>query len=218
MDLFEAIRTLRSVRGFRPDPVPDAVLRRIIEAAIHAPSARNAQPWFFVAVRHDEGKRAIAALYRKAWKQAEAYTADTDADADIKDRPDYARMMRTVDDLAMHLDTVPVLILACLDTRQLGPMADASGQILAPQPAYASIFPAVQNLMLAARGLGLGSTLTTVYASVESEVREVVGIPPYIHIAALIPLGYPARPFLATKRKPVEEVAFLERWGEKFQN
>jgi nitroreductase len=217
MDLFEAILTLRSVRRFRPDPVPDAVLRRIIEAAIHAPSARNAQPWVFVVVRHGETKRAIATLYRTAWERAQAYTTATDADADIKHRPDYARMMRNVDDLAMHLDRVPVLILVCLDTQQLGPMADAAGHILAPQSAYASIFPAVQNLMLAARGLGLGSTLTTVYASAEADVRAVVGIPSHVHVAALVPLGYPAHPFRVPPRKPVESVAFLDRWGEKFE-
>ncbi|MFI5366451.1 MAG: nitroreductase family protein, partial [Candidatus Binatia bacterium] len=162
-DLFEALHTLRSVRRFRPDPVPHSVLRDILAAATRAPSARNAQPWYFVAVRDPETKRAIAALYLAAWQQAQAHTAAVDADADIKERPGYAHMMHTVDTLAKQLDRAPVLILACLDTQQLGPMADASGNILAPQSAYASIFPAVQNLMLAARGLGLGSTLTTVF-------------------------------------------------------
>jgi nitroreductase len=217
MDLFEAIRTLRSVRRFRPDPVPEAVLRQILEAAIHAPSARNAQPWVFIVVRDSETKRAIGAFYRAAWERAKAYTAATDADADIKQRPDYVRMMRRVDELATHLDRAPVLILACLDTQQLGPMADTSGHILAPQSAYASIFPAVQNLMLAARGLGLGSTLTTVYASAEEEVRAAVGIPSHVHIAALVPLGYPAHPFRVPQRRPVESVAFLDRWGERFE-
>ncbi len=217
-DLFDAIRTLRSVRRFRPDPVPDAVLRDIIEAATHAPSARNAQPWYFVAVRDPEVKRTIAALYRSAWRQAQAYTAATDADADIKGRAGYRRMMQAVDDLASHLDRTPVLILACLDTAQLGPMADGSGRLLAAQSAYASIFPAVQNLMLAARGLGLGSTLTTVYASAEAEIRAAVGIPARVHVAAMIPLGYPAEPFRVTRRKPVDTVAFLDRWGRKFSD
>ncbi len=215
-DLFEALHTLRSVRRFRPDPVSDAVLRAVLEAGTRAPSARNAQPWYFVAVRDPETKRALAALYLTAWQQAQAYTAAADADADIKDRPGYARMMQTVDDLANQLDRAPVLVLACLDTTQLGPMADASGNILAPQSAYASIFPAVQNLMLAARGLGLGSTLTTVWGGVEPELRAAVGIPPHVRVAALVPLGYPLRPFRLTQRKPVEAVAFLDQWGRKF--
>ena len=214
-DLFEALHTLSSVRRFRSDPLPDAVLRAIIEAATRAPSARNAQPWYFLAVRDTRLKRTIAALYLAAWQQAQRYTNDVDADADIKGRPGYRRMMRTVDALAAHLDSVPVIVLAMLDTTQLGPMADGHGTILAPQSAYASIFPAVQNLMLAARGLGVGSTLTTVFSSVEAEIREAVGVPPYVHIAALVPLGYPQRPFAVTKRKPVDAVAFLDRWGQK---
>ncbi len=213
-DLFEALHTLRSVRRFRPDPVPDSVLRHILTAATRAASARNAQPWYFIVVRDPELKRTIAALYLSAWQQAQQYTAQADADADIKERPGYARMMRSVDALATHLDRAPVIVLALLDTTQLGPMADGQGNILAPQSAYASIFPAAQNLMLAARGLGLGSTLTTLHSLVEAEVRAAVGIPPHVHIAALVPLGYPHKPFRVTKRKPVAEVAFLDRWGQ----
>jgi nitroreductase len=107
------------------------------------------------------------------------------------------------------------LILACIDTYQLGPLADSSGRILSPQSAYASIFPAVQNLMLAARGLGLGTTLTTVFASAEPQLRNVLGIPDHVRIAALIPLGYPRTPFRVTKRKAVSEVAFVDEWGKK---
>jgi len=214
-DLFEALHTLRSVRHFRPDPLPDSILRSILEAATRAPSARNAQPWYFLAVRDPDINRAIATLYLTAWQQAQRYTSAVDADADIKDRPDYGRMMRSVDTLATHLDNVPVIVLALLDTTQLGPMADGHGTILAPQSVYASIFPAVQNLMLAARGLGVGSTLTTVFSSVEAEIRDAAGIPPHMHIAALVPLGYPQQPFRVTKRKPLDAVAFLDRWGQK---
>ncbi len=216
VDLFEAIRTLGAVRRFRPDPIPDADLHQILAAATHAPSARNAQPWYFVAVRDATAKAPIAALYQRAWHQAQAYTARTDADADIKARPDYAPMMRHVDALASGLDRAPVLVLACLDTAQLGPMADAAGHILAPLSAYASILPAVQNLMLAARGLGIGSTLTTLHQAVEGEIRQLLGIPARIHLAALVPLGYPTRPFRPTTRKPVDAVAFLDRWGAPF--
>ncbi len=215
-DLFEALHTQRAVRRFRSDPIPDAVLREILAAATRAPSARNAQPWCFVAVRDPALKAEIRRHYLAAWRQAQAFTAQVDADADIKARPDYAGMMRAVDGLAAHLDAAPVLVLCCLDTSQLGPMVDASGHLRAPQSAYASIFPAVQNLMLAARGLGIGSTLTTLFLAVEADLRRVVGLPERMHIAALIPLGYPARPFRVTTRKPVEAVAFLDRWGNRF--
>lgn len=212
-DLFETLHTLRAVRRFRPDPIPDAVLREILAAATRAASARNSQPWAFVAVRDPALKADIRRLYLGAWLQARAFTAQVDADADIKDRPDYAAMMRGVDRLAAELDRAPLLVLCCLDTAQLGPMADASGHIRAPQSAYASIYPAVQNLMLAARGLGIGSTLTTLFQAAETDLRRVVGLPDHLHIAALVPLGYPTRPFRVTTRRPLREVAFLDRWG-----
>jgi nitroreductase len=211
-DLFEAIHTLRAVRRFRPEPVADAVLEQIVEAATRAASARNTQPWHFVAVRDANLKARIGELYLQAWHAAQSYTERADADADIKHRPDYPEMMRSVDDLAVHLGDSPVLVLACLDTLKLGPIADANGNILSPQSAYASIFPAVQNLMLAARGLGLGSTLTTLHFAVEREIRTPLGIPSHIHIAALIPLGYPLSPFRPTKRKPIGQVLHYDRW------
>jgi nitroreductase len=212
-DLFEAIHTLGAARRFRPDPIDDATLFEIVAAATCAASARNAEPWVFVAVRAPEQKERIAALYREAWEQAKAHTARFDLDADIRDRPGYGTMMANVDHLARHIGQAPALVLACLDTRRLGPIADGAGKILSPQSAYASIFPAVQNLMLAARALGLGTTLTTVFASAEARLRAVVGIPRHVHIAALLPLGYPLRPFRPVKRRPAAEVLFFDRWG-----
>lgn len=217
-DLFEIMATLATVRRFLPDPVDDSTLYSVIEAATRAASARNTQPWYFVAVRSPDTRRQIARLYLQAWQQAKAYTKSVDADADIKDRPGYGAMMEQVDELARNLERVPVLLLACLDPAQLGPLADAQGRILAPQSAYASIFPAVQNLMLAAHALGLGTALTTLIHGVENEIRDAVGIPPPIHVAALLPLGYPARRFRPARRKPVEQVAYLDRWGEPLRD
>lgn len=212
-DLFEALHTQRAVRRFRAEPIADAVLGEILAAAVRAPSARNAQPWAFVAVRNVAVKAAIGRIYLDAWRRAQAFTTGADADADIRDRPDYAPMMRAVDHLAVHLHEAPVLVLCGLDTTRLGPMADGRGGIVAPLSAYASIFPAAQNLMLAARGLGIGSTLTTVLHGADAALRAVVGMPAHIHIAALVPLGYPTRPFRVTSRRPLQEVAFLDRWG-----
>jgi nitroreductase/uncharacterized protein YndB with AHSA1/START domain len=212
-DLFEALHSQRAVRRFRRAPLADAVLRQILAAATRAPSARNAQPWAFVALRDAALRRAVGRVYRDAWQRAQAFTARTDADADIRGRADYAPMMRAVDHLAEHLHEAPVLVLCCLDTNRLGPMADGHGHIVAPLSAYASIFPAVQNLMLAARGLGVGSTLTTLLYGAEVALRDAVGIPDHVHVAALVPLGYPTRPFRATQRRPLDEVAFVDRWG-----
>ena len=213
-DLFDSLHSQRAVRRFRAEPISDAILREILAAATRAPSARNAQPWAFVAVRDAAAKAAIGRVYLETWRRAQAFTTAVDADADIKQRPDYAPMMRAVDHLATHLDSAPVLVLCGLDTTRLGPMADERGTILAPLSAYASIFPAVQNLMLAARGLGVGSTLTTVFHGADAELRAVVGLPDHIHLAALVPLGYPTHPFRLTQRRPLHEVAFLDRWQQ----
>jgi nitroreductase len=213
-DLFETLHTQRAVRRFRADPVPDAVLRHVLEAATRAPSARNAQPWHFVAVRDPALRARLAGIYLAVWDQARTHTERTDADADIKHRPGYGAMMQHVDELAHHLADVPVFMLACLDTRLLGPLVDESGQIRSPLAAYASILPAVQNLMLAARGLGLGTTLTTLATSAEAAVRDVVALPSHFHVAALLPLGYPERRFRPTRRRPLAEVASLDRYGE----
>ena len=124
-----------------------------------------------------------------------------------------AQAPRTVDDLAHNLDRAPVLVLACLDTKQLGPMADGAGNILAPQSAYASIFPAVQNLMLAARALGIGSVPTTLHAQVLERVYALLGIPNDMEFHLCVPLGYPRGNFGSTQRKPAAEVSYLNRWG-----
>jgi len=160
LDFFTVVDTQRALRRFRPEPVPDAAVRRILSAATRAPSARGAEPWFFVVVRETATRAAIATRYRGAWEAGERVTAATDADRDLRGRPHYARMMRAARELAADLAAAPVLIVCCLDHRQLGPIAGPDGTLLSPVAAYASILPAVQNLLLAARALGLGTTLT----------------------------------------------------------
>ena len=210
---FDVVDTLRALRRFRPDPVPDGALRRVLQAATRAPSARGAEPWFFVVVRNPAVRAAVGDLYRTAWKAAEQFTAATDADRDLRDRPHYARMMHGVRELARDLAAAPVLVVCCLDHRQLGPIADPDGGLRSPIAAYASIFPAVQNLMLAARALGLGSTLTTLHVGFADDLRALLGVPRDVEVIAIVPLGYPRDRFGPTRRKPVDEVAFLDRWG-----
>jgi len=213
LDFFAVVDSQRAIRRFRPDPVPDAVLRRILEAATRAPSARGAEPWAFVVVRDAALRARIATAYRRAWDAARTVTAQADLDADVKAQPHYARMMRGVDALAEHLADVPVLIACCLDHRRLGPIAAPDGTLRSPCAAYASIFPAVQNLLLAARALGLGTTLTTLHRGFEDELVALLALPARVEVAALVPLGYPADRFGPTRRKPLASVAFLDGWG-----
>jgi nitroreductase len=216
MDFFTVVDTQRALRRFRPDPVPDALLRRVLAAATRAPSARGAEPWFFVVVRDERTRATIGERYLAAWEAGERFTESTDADRDVRERPHYARMMRAARDLATHFAAAPVLIVCCLDHAQLGPIAAPDGTLRAPVAAYASVFPAVQNLLLAARALGLGTTLTTLHRTFEDVLKEVLAIPPRVEVVAVVPLGYPLDSFGPTRRKAVGEVAFRERWGNPF--
>ena len=188
--LFEAIDSQRGLRRFKPDPVPDEMISRILQAAIKAPSGGVQQGWSFIVVRDPETRRKIGDLYR------------TGSRFDIRDEMtgQQRRVYRLAQDLEDHLDDVPVLIIACL-RGGLG-----SG---------ASIYPAVQNILLAARGLGLASVLTTRQTRFEADIKEILGIPDEVSTAALLPIGFPAEGtrYGPTRRRPLNEVAFDGRWG-----
>lgn len=194
MDVFEAINTTRAMRRLKPDPVPDEHLWTILDAAIKAPSGGNAQPWNFIVVRDPETKRKIGEYYRDAWNQS--YGGPGRA---LRERPGMAGVYRSAEHLAHHLAEAPVLII--VTTR-------AGGNPLAG----ASIYPAVQNLMLAARALGLGTTLTTLHKLHEREVKELLGIPEQVETMALIPVGWPKGRFGTPPRLPVDKVVYWERW------
>ena len=198
-DLFEAIHSQRAIRRYTADPVPPDLVDRVLEAAVRAPSGGNQQPWAFVVVTEPELKRRIAVLYRQAWN--EVYGPPERA----------ATLSRQVHGsasyLAEHMAEAPILVLACIQ-HDGSPSSMGRG---------ASIYPAVQNLMLAARGLGLGTALTTLHKRYEREVKEVLGIPDNVETAALIPMGYPAAPehFGGSRRVPAAEVTHREQWGRK---
>ena len=193
LGLFEAIYTLRAMRRLKPDPVPEEALWKVLEAATRAPSGANVQPWNFVVIRDAATKAKIAEYYRDAWdntygRQREAMLAN----------PAQSRTYRSAEYLAHHLAEMPVLILIC----SRGPIGNGG-----------SIFPAVQNLMLAARGLGLGTSLTSLHRLHEAEIKALLDIPAEVETAALIPLGYPRGKFGAGPRRPVEQVAYWDKWS-----
>ena len=202
MDLFEALHTQRAIRRFKPDPVPDAALRRVLDAAIQAPSGGNRQPWSFVVVKDPGLRQSVADYYRRSWEESDLRSMANHADAST------AQVYASATFLADHMGDVPVLILAGI--LRSGP----SGSMTTG----ASIYPAVQNLMLAARGLGLGTVITTVHRRYETEIKELLGIPEGVDTAALIPLGYPLeeKQFGPARRRPIEEVSFLDKWGQSF--
>jgi nitroreductase len=202
MDFFEVVSTQRAIRRLRPDPIPDPVLRQILDAAICAPSGGNRQGWSFLVIRDPATRARVGELYREAFGELLRIPYYRDAAAAPAGTPT-GRLVASARHLAEHLAEAPVLVLACVATDGARPTL-ATG---------ASIYPAVQNLLLAARALGIGSCLTTIHRFRDQPLRELLGIPPDVETAALIPLGYPLGKFGRPPRRPATEVTFADRWG-----
>lgn len=202
---FEVIGTQRAMRRLKPDPVPDEYIEKIIWAATRAPSGGNRQGWRWLVVKDAEKKLRLKEWYHETWSKAIAsgYGAGNELPPDEKASND--RVMKSATYLADHLHEAPVIIIPCALTS--GPSRDIT--------AGSSIYPAVQNLMLAARALGLGTALTTVHRAHEAEVRELLGIPATVETAALIPVGWPMGRFGSGFRLPVERVTYWDTWGVK---
>jgi nitroreductase len=203
IDVFEAIGTLRAMRRFSDEPVSDDELWTIIEAATMAPSGGNRQPWNFIVIRDTETKRRIGEYYRRAWDDTYGkLPAPPPSSSSSASDEGLGRAYRSAEHLAHHLADAPVLIM--VTTRGAG---------FGTSPTGSSIFPAVQNLMLAARALGLGSTITTLHRLYEADVKKLLAIPDDVETMALIPIGHPRGRFGPPRRLPVEEVVFWEKWG-----
>ncbi|MGH9213677.1 MAG: nitroreductase family protein [Acidimicrobiales bacterium] len=191
VELFEALRTTRAMRRFDlTRPVPDASIWTIIEAATRAPSGGNRQPVRWLVVQDERTRRELGTVYRSAWRAVRAGLG-----ARLLSDPQLARVFQAAEHLAEHMGDVPLIIVPCA--------AGASP---------ASVYPAIQNLLLAARGLGLGTTLTTAHLAREHEVRKILSIPDDVSTYAVIPVGYPLGRWVDVQRRPVEEVTYWNRW------
>lgn len=184
----------RACRNFAPDPVPDEDVARILDAAVHAPSAENAQPWVFVVVRDAEQRRRIAELTGRLW----------DGGASQHSRPRLAAdLFADLDDAVRSgFGGAPVLVVVAGDGR------DA----ITRRTLGASIFPAVQNLLLAANALGYGSALTTLATVAPAELRSIVELPGGVEPMAVVPIGRPARPVGAPRRVPSADKTYVDRY------
>ena len=219
--LFEAIYSARSIRRLKSDPVPEELITRILDAAIRAPSGGNAQGWAFVVVRDPDLRRQLGVIYRKASDIAEAVYAARGRPSHLSEQQ-FARLMAAGRHLWDNMGEAPVLLLPC-SHRPVLPLREALAPDIAAgweeEAAYAerirgaSIYPAVQNMLLACRGLGLGTVITTNHIRCEDEVKAVLGLPPEVSTYALMPIGYPEGKFGPLARKPVGEVAYADRWG-----
>jgi nitroreductase len=208
------------MRRLKPDPVPEHVIWRILEAATQAPSGGNSQPWRFLVVQDPALKSFVQARYKRGW---DLYLrANLEAASKRTTRPspaDVERQMRTAraaSHLAEHLHEVPVLLFVCMVPRDLALVPAGAGRGAGGAALYASIFPAVQNVLLACRALGLGATLTTLHLLAEDEIKERLGVPAEVDTVALVPIGYPLGKFGPTGgRQPVEEVTYWDGYGQQ---
>jgi nitroreductase len=212
MDLYEAMRTCRAVRCHRPDPIPDDVLRRVLEAATFAPTGGNAQPWRMIVVRDAAKRRALRDLYLPLWqdysKEYMRVSAGLTGDAAAK----RDRMLDAANHLAEHLEVSPVQVVFAFDVRRMSITDEGLGRPTVV--GGASIYPAVQNLLLACRAEGLGCVLTTLLCKAEPAVRALLEIPDPWATAAFVPIGWPARKGHGPlTRRPVQNMAFGDRFG-----
>jgi nitroreductase len=222
LGVFEAIHTARAVRRFKPDPVPEALITEILDAAIRAPSAGNAQNWVFLVVRDSEQRRKLGAIYRKASDIASAVYAARGRPPHLTEAQ-FRHLMSSGSFLWDHMAEAPVILVPCQSQPMLPPPealpSDVRVRYLEEQRYVdrirgASIYPAVQNIILACRALGLGTTITTNHIRCEDEVKAVLGVPDDVQTFALMPIGYPRDPFGPVTRRPVAEIAYADRWAQ----
>ena len=207
MPLQEAMLTQRAIRRLKPDPVDDGIVLRCIELALKAPTGSNGQNWEFVVVKDGERKAALArqnrqslAIYGRIGRMQS------------RGNESQQRILDAVEWQADHFEEIPVLVVPCLRGNHLPfvpmpPMAHSSY--------YGSIYPSVQNLLLAARALGLGAALITLPLWSTTAARRILGLPMSVMPCCVVPMGWPQGRYGPTTRKPVGEVVHLDSYGNQ---
>ena len=204
MPLADAMRTQRAVRRLNHDPVDDETVLELLRLAVKAPTGSNIQGWEFLVVRHPDVKHQLARLNRQAWALYRRFARGR-ARGDLSQ----ARILAAVQWQADHFEDAPVILVACLHGRSWPSNMGRAAY-------YGSIFPATQNLLLAARAIGLGATLTTLPLWSRGLARRTLGLPAGVTPCAVIPLGWPAGGgYGPTTRHPVEEHTHLDRYGNR---
>ncbi len=213
-EVLEAIMTTRAIRRFTDEPVSDEEILTCLRAAQQAPSGGNVQLAQYVVVTDPEAKAVVADLYRRAYERYEKTLPDGSAFKNPDEAASWERGRAASTYLAEHLADAQALVLFLLPLVPWSPSDDQGTMDIGPL--YASVYPAVQNFCLAARALGIGTTLTTVIRIHSDEVLAALGVPEgRFEIAALVPVGRPAGRFGIARRKPAEAVTHWDRWGDR---
>jgi nitroreductase len=224
--LFDVMRTMRAMRRLKSDPVPDELLERLVEAATWAPSGSNAQAYAFVVVTDRTQMARLAELWRRC---VDLYLGSVGSrPPETMDESGWARLRRAVDYQRDHFDETPAVIVPCHSARR--PPRDAGRSLIGRMSPgdlvrlgtrisrisalteASSIYPGVQNLLLAARALGLGANITQWHVFLEHEWKSALGIPREVNMYAVIPVGWPMGRFGPVSRRPASEVIHRDRW------
>jgi nitroreductase len=212
MPLLDAMLTQRAVRRVLPDPVDDALVLKCIELALRAPTGADGQNWEFIVVKDPTVKERLARRYRQGWKVQYGGLIRRIAARDES----MARIARAVQWQVDHFTEIPVLVVACL---RLGPRDGRLPIVRMPHAAesayWGSIYPSVQNLLLAARAMGLGASLITLPLWSQTSARRLLGLPLSVTPCCIVPLGWPRGRYGPTTRKPVGEVTHLDGYGNR---
>jgi nitroreductase len=203
-DVLEVMATTRAIRRFDAEPIPEADLARMFFAATRAPSPSNRQNFRFLVLRQSDdaaaARTALGEEYRRRWAE-KRHRDGYDAAARKAERPATARMMAAMEHFVDHFETIPVVVLACLIRyRDTGPLEGAA------------VYPACQNLLLAARALGYGGVLTQWHTGVEDELRKLLELPERVMIGGVVALGRPAGRHGPVRRLPLAELVFEGTW------
>ncbi len=215
LDVYEAMRTLRTIRRLKPDPIPGDVLRRVLEAASYAPTGGNVQPWRVIVVRDAAKKARLQQLYAKRWHDYVAHYAKLVAGQPPEAVAATQKTLASGNHLAAHLHEAPVLLVFCFNPEIMAITDSALERVSVV--GGASIYTAVENALLACRAEGLGCTLTTLLCQDEPELCALLEIPKPWATACVVPIGWPlSGSHGPLKRRPVEKLAFVDAWGRAF--
>jgi nitroreductase len=203
-DVFEIMSTTRSMRRLKPDPVPDELIEKILHAGLGAANGGNFQKWRFMVIKDPAIKKAVQVWYKKAFDEVVGPRYATSPPPPGATADKYKRQHSAVEYLTEHYHEAPVWIVACQEDGPNPPGRSAG----------ASVYPAVQNMLLAIRALGLGSTLTTRHLQFEKETEAALGLPPGVHSYAILPVGYPMGKFGPTGRGKMADFVYGDKYGE----
>jgi nitroreductase len=203
-NVFDIMHTTRAMRRLKPDPVPDELIVKILAAGTKAANGGNFQTWHFLVVKDTEIKKKVQVWYKKAFDEWIGPRYASSAPPPGSDEARYHRQHKAVEYLTDHYHEAPVWIVACLNHGESEPNRSSG----------ASIYPAVQNMLLAARALGLGSCLTTRHTHFGEESDKALGLPKGMYSYAILPIGYPMGNFGPVSRGSMSEFVSLDRVGE----